>query len=99
MTLSALHQFFTLYTWFGMALLILLIALVARFYERFSQISTHYRWYAIPVALMGAFAVRDASMPLLQGDVISEALLAIGGVLFLVMVVHLSRHMLRKVEG
>jgi len=48
---------------------------------------------------MGAFAVRDASMPLLQGDVISEALLAIGGVLFLVMVVHLSRHMLRKVEG
>jgi drug/metabolite transporter (DMT)-like permease len=93
-TLESLHQFLTLYQWFALALLILFVALIARFYERFQQKPTYYRLYAVSVALLGAFAVRDASMPPRVPDPISEALLLLGGGVLLALLAHLARLML-----
>lgn len=94
MTLDSLHQFLTLYLWFALALLILFVSLIARFYERFQQKPTYYRWYAVPVALLGAFAVRDASLSLRQPDLLSEALMLLGGGVLLALLAHLVRLML-----
>lgn len=96
MTLTTLHQFFVLYTWFGLVLLVLFVALIARFYERFSGVNTYFRWYIVPVLLLGMSAVRDASTPPLANDLFSDALLLLGGGAFLAFTLVLARHMLAK---
>jgi len=91
----ALHQFFVLYTWFMTAALLLFLASIARFYQRFSGKRMFAAWYAIPTALFGASAVRYARQDLVAHDTITNLLLGLGGLLLLGLALRLSLVMLR----
>ncbi|MCS6837088.1 MAG: hypothetical protein NZ750_13855 [Anaerolineae bacterium] len=90
----ALHQFFVLYLWFVTAALLLFMASIARFYQRFSGKRMFAAWYAVPTVLFGVAAVRHARHTLTMHDPISDLLLGLGGLVLLGLSVRLSFVML-----
>ncbi|MCU0511036.1 MAG: hypothetical protein MUE40_00530 [Anaerolineae bacterium] len=94
MSSVSLHQFLVLYTWFPLAALLLFLLLIARFYARFSGIRTWFWWYTVPVAGLGAAAVRYASIDTVHGDAAGALLLLLSGGVLLVLCLHLYRVML-----
>lgn len=86
----SLNQFLALYTWFPLAVLLFVVALIARFYERFSGRRTFFRFYALPVIGFGVGAVRHASVDVIVGDPLADAALAVAGgsLLLLVLVLY-----------
>lgn len=96
MSENALHQFFVLYAWFGFAALVLFLALIARFYQRFEQFNTYYTFYGLAIVLLGASAIRRAGIPPVQQDFFANLFLAAGSLCMLCLTWRLSRHMLAK---
>lgn len=96
MSEHALHQFFVLYAWFGFAALVLFLALIARFYQRFAQFNTYYTFYGLAIVLLGASAIRRAGLPPAQPDFIASLFLAAGSLSMLLLTWRLTRHMLRE---
>jgi hypothetical protein len=92
----SLHQFLVLYTWFPLAALLLFLLLIARFYEKFSGIRTYFWLYVLPLAGMGAAAVRYAGIPVVFNDLLAALLSFISGVVLLLLSMHLYRVMLAK---
>jgi len=82
-----------IYTWFPLAVLLLLLLLIARFYEKFSGRRTYFRWYIVPVVLFGAAMARYASTGELAGDRLGDVLSALAGGVLLVLSVSLYRLM------
>lgn len=80
MSLS-LHQFLVLFTWFPLAVLLTFLILIARFFEKFSDERTFFRWFLVPLVLFGAAAVRDASTPRIGDDPIVDVLSGISGLM------------------
>ncbi|MFN8528985.1 MAG: hypothetical protein U0670_10265 [Anaerolineae bacterium] len=93
MTPAELSQLLMLYTWFALAALLFFLALIARFYEKFSGEITRYRWFIVPAALFGAATVRYASIDRIAGDWIGNVLMGIGGLFLLVLAAALYRQM------
>ena len=89
-----LNQFLTLYTWFPLAGLLLLLLSIARFYEKFSGERTYFRGFTVPLILFGAASVRYASIDQLFGDAAADALLGAGGILLTVLSLNLYRLMI-----
>lgn len=89
----SLHQFLTIYVWFGLAALIFMLALIARFYERLSGQRTYYRWFTLPVLAFAASTVRFASLDQLSGDIAADGLLLVGGVSLAALCIHTYRLM------
>ncbi|NJL56594.1 hypothetical protein HC928_16575 [bacterium] len=81
MTTISLNQFFVLYLWFPLAVLIGILVLIARFYERFSGARTYYHLLVLSAVVFGIAVVRYAEVEQITGDLVSDVLLAIGGVL------------------
>jgi len=92
----ALHQFFVLYLWFVTAALLLFMASIARFYQRFSGKRMFAAWYAVPTVLFGASAVRYARQDLTTHDPITDLLLGLGGLILLGLSARLSLVMLNS---
>lgn len=90
----ALHQFFVLYLWFVTAALLLFMASIARFYQRFSGKRMFAVWYAVPTVLFAASAVRYARHDLTTQDAATDLLLGLGGLILLALSVRLSWVML-----
>jgi hypothetical protein len=89
-----LNQFLVLYQWFPLAALLMFVALIARFYEKFSGKRTFFRFYLVALVLFGGAAVRYAGAGQLAGDALGDLLLGLAGIVVLPLSVHLYRLML-----
>lgn len=81
----AVNQFFVLFTWFVLIALIMLILLIARFYQNFSGEATYFRWFVLPIVFLGIASVRYTSIDKLAGDEFADVLLGVGGLILLVL--------------
>lgn len=93
MTPAELSQLLMLYTWFALAALLFFLALIARFYEKFSGEITRYRWFIVPAALFGIATVRYASIDRIAGDWVGDVLMGVGGIVLLALAAALYRQM------
>jgi hypothetical protein len=80
-------------SWFALAALIFILALIARFYEQFTQQPTYYRWYVAPVMLYGLASARYASQSQWGGDWIADTIIFCGGAILTGLCYHLYRCM------
>jgi len=71
---------FTLVFWGIVAILLLILYTIARFYQVTSGQTTHYRWFLLPAFLLTAGAVRYASLGVFLGDTPGDILLISGSV-------------------
>ncbi|MCA9892361.1 MAG: hypothetical protein KC615_05225 [Anaerolineae bacterium] len=94
METNALHQFLILFSWFPLAAFILLVLLIARFYQRFSGEQTYFWLFIVPIVAFGVVAVRQAGSPSGQWDIIASLVAAIAGLILLVLVYHLYARMI-----
>lgn len=98
MTLTSLHQFLALYTWFPLTVLLAFILLIARFYQRFSGTVTYF-WLYIPViVLFGAFFVRIAGDEPLANNFVTDAISIITGAMLIFLSLLLYLYMMRHKE-
>lgn len=81
----SISQFLTLYSWFPLAILLVFLLLIARFYERFASESTFFRLFVVPIVLFGTAAVRYSSIDQIGGDLLADLLLGAGGVVLVVL--------------
>lgn len=79
MTSLSLNQLLVIYTWFPMTVLVLFMFLIGRFYQKFSNEQTHFRFFLLPLALFGLAAVRYASLDDFITDPFADIFIAIGG--------------------
>jgi hypothetical protein len=77
------NQILLLYVWFPLAVVIAILLLIARFYQRFSGDQTYYPLYLIPLVLFGAGAVRYASIDQIAGDGLGDLLMAAAGAMLI----------------
>jgi len=94
--MDSLNQFFTLYMWFPLTVLLGFIYLIARFFERSYNERTYANWFLVPVVCFGAGMVRYASVDLVAGDAFADLAFGFGGVILLPLSVHLFWLMTRK---
>jgi hypothetical protein len=71
----SLHQFLTIFVWFGISALVFFLALIARFYERLSGQRTYYRFFSVPVMALALATLRFASLDVGAGDAVGDLLL------------------------
>jgi hypothetical protein len=89
----SLHQFFMIYAWLGLGLLLFLMALIARFYERLSGQRTYYQLFIVPVLAFAGASIRLSSQDRVTGDVWGDGLLLVGGVSLALLCWHVYRLM------
>jgi hypothetical protein len=87
------HQFLMIYTWFGLTILVFLMALIARFYERLSGKRTYYQFFGVPVAAFAGATVRLVGVNHVVGDAWADAFLLVGGTTLAALCVHVYRLM------
>jgi len=93
MSSVSLHQFLTVYAWFGVGALLILLALIARFYERLSGERTYYRWFAVPVLAFAGAAIRLAYLNRVTGDRWADLCLLAGGISLATLCLNIYRRM------
>lgn len=98
MDASSLHQFLTLYTWFPLAVLLAVMLLIGRFYQKFTGERTYFWLYLVAIVLFGAVFVRIASAGFIVGDFLSDALSIISGSLLLFLSLLLYLRMMNAKE-
>ncbi len=92
----SISQFLTLYSWFPLAILLVFLLLIARFYERFAGEPTYFRLFVVPIVLFGTATVRYSSIDQIGGDMLADLLLGAGGVTLVVLCVLLYWLMTRN---
>ncbi len=90
------NQILTLYMWFPLAVLLVFMLLIARFYQRFSGERTYYPLYLLPLVLYGLATVRCASINQMAGDPVADALAGAGGAALLALSLLLGWTMLAR---
>jgi hypothetical protein len=98
MSLS-LNQFLALYIWFPLAVLLIFLLLIARFYQKFSGEQTFFRLFLVPLVFFGAAAVRYASVGQIAGDTLADVLLGVAGLILIALSLHLYRLMMSRGQG
>jgi hypothetical protein len=93
MTAITPNQILMLYIWFPLAMVIAILLLIARFYERFSGDRTYYLGYLIPLVLFGAGAVRYASVDQIAGDWLGDVFMGAAGAVLITLSLLLYRLM------
>lgn len=78
-----------LYTWFPLVVILAILLLIARFYQRFSGQRTFYWFFTLPILLYGAAAVRYAGVDNIAGDVLGDIYGAAGGIVLVGLVAQL----------
>jgi len=90
-----IHQIVTLYVWLGVSALLVLLALIARFYEHLSGERTHYLLFALAIALLAGASIRQTVRDQLTGDALADLLAAAGGAIMGALCIHIYRLMIR----
>lgn len=78
-----ISQIALLIFWFALALLMFIMALIARFYEANTNQPTYYRWYVLPVLCVGLSSARYVSLHQWGSDLLADSLMFVGGLLLL----------------
>ncbi len=94
-----LNQFLALYSWFPLAVLFLFMALIARFYGKFSGNPVYYRLYVIPLILMGIATVRYTGIRRISGDMLADGMSALGGLMLCILAIRLYWLMIIKIRS
>ena len=79
--------------WSMVALLLVILFAIARFYQITSGQRSHYRWFSAPMVLLSAGAVRYAWLGDFRGDALGDGLMVAGGSVLIVLAVWLLRLM------
>lgn len=90
----SLSQFFALYTWFPLALILFILMLIARFYEKSSGERTFFRLLIVPIIAFGFAAVRYAANDQIVGDWLADAALLLAGLMLTGMLFLVYWHMI-----
>lgn len=98
MSLS-LNQFLLLYTWFLVATLIGFLALIARYYERFSGRRMYYRYFVVPILVLGGSSIRYAGLDRISGDSLADIASGLGGIVLIVLCRQVYRLMIAHSKG
>ena len=85
MTAISVNQVLLLVFWFASAMLIFILALIARFYETSSGQSTWHRLYAVPLLMMAGATARYVSIRRWGGDWVGDSLTFVSGAFLLVL--------------
>jgi len=85
---------FTVVFWGAVALLLVILFAIARFYQITSGQPSRYGWFAAPVVLFGAGALRYAALGDFMGDALGDALMFAGGVTLIALATRLLRLMM-----
>lgn len=81
----SVSQFLTLYVWFPLAILLVFLLLIARFYQKFASEPTYFRLFGVPIVLFGVATVRYSSIDQIGGDPLADILAASAGIILLVL--------------
>ena len=76
-----LNQALTIYNWFLSAILIVILLMIARIYERKTNVSTFYRVFMLPLTLFGVASIRTAYLDQTRPDEFATGLGVVGGVI------------------
>jgi hypothetical protein len=82
---QAVNQLLALYAWFPLAASLLILLLIARFYEKFSGRKMYFRAFFLPVVLFGAAEVRYAYVGRIVGDMLGDLALTGAGLSLLIL--------------
>ena len=80
MAAVSVSQFLTLYLWFPLAVLLVFLLLIARFYQRFATERTFFKGFVVPIVLFGGAVMRYASIGHLAGDLAGDVLFGLAGI-------------------
>lgn len=69
---------FTIIFWGIVAVLLIILYAIARFYQITSGQPSHYRWFFLPAVLLGAGALRYSATGDFTGDVVGDVLMVAG---------------------
>lgn len=83
MTALTPNQILLLYLWFPLVMLVAIVLLIARFYQRFSGDQTYYMGYLAPLVLFGVGLVRYASIDQVAGDALGDVALGAAGLILM----------------
>ncbi len=84
-----LNQALTLYNWFLSAVLVLILLMIARFYELKTHERTYYRIFILPLASFGVASIRSAYLDQANTDELATSFWVIGGIILIVLCVRL----------
>lgn len=90
----SLSQFFALYTWFPLALILFILLLIARFYQKSSGERTFFRVLIVPIIAFGFAGVRYAANDQIVGDGLADAALVVAGLTLTGMSLMMYWHMI-----
>ena len=93
METASLIQLLTIFAWFPVAVLLAILMLIARFYQKQTGELTYYPLFGVPIVCFGLAAAQQARTSQLFSDPISDLLLFGGGVLLVVLCLWLYHKM------
>jgi hypothetical protein len=77
------NRFMILYMWFPLAVLLIFLFLIARFFDKFSGERTYARLFLVPILLFGVGTVRYASLERTTADIVASLMFGSGGLLLI----------------
>ncbi|MBN2305305.1 MAG: hypothetical protein JXQ72_12540 [Anaerolineae bacterium] len=89
----SLHQLLNIYVWFGLGIILFLLALIARFYERLSTQRTYYQWFVVPLLALAIATVRFSQLDRVTGDPLGDLCLFVAGITLAALCYHVYRLM------
>lgn len=95
----SLNQFLILYLWFPLAILLLFLLLIARFYSKFSGEQTYFRAFLLPLILFGTGVVRYASTEQMISDALADFIFGAAGIILIFLSLRLYRLMMARAES
>ncbi len=81
MTAITAHQTLTILSWFAIAILLVILLLIARFYENVSGERTYFWLFGAPIVFWGMASARYAFLGEVSGDPLGDVLWLAGGLL------------------
>jgi hypothetical protein len=89
MTAITAHQALTIFSWFALAILLIILLLIARFYQNVSGERTHFWIFGAPIVIFGIASARYAFVNQFGGDPLGDLLWLLGGVVLAAMCIYL----------
>jgi hypothetical protein len=93
METAGLIQLLSIFAWFPVAVLLALLTLIARFYQKQTGESTYYPVFGVPIVCFGLAAAQQARTNQLFSDPLSDLLLFGGGVVLVALCLRLYNKM------
>jgi hypothetical protein len=84
-----LNQVLTIYIWFVLTILLVVLMLIARFYQRMAHEQTYFAAFVGPIVLFALASARNASINQFSGDPLADGLWFIGGIILIGLCIHL----------